>query len=269
MGEHPSYHHSITGNEAKRRLQMHDRLGYLTRYSDMQQCYLLTVYKPTEVIKHFKIEIDGDMHKIEGKGKIFDSIGSLLAHYEDAKNTPLDPSFKTIGRYYTEDDYNLEEKKRKEEERKQTEAEQAQKRKQNEEREQAEKRRLEEEERKADEKRCDEERRQEQIIKMQEEGKRRQDELKLEMLKLEAKIEEEKRLAEEAKKQAEEEKRLAEEARRQAEEEKRRAEEIRLQLEQQQQVAEPAAEPPPEPAAVPPPEPAAEPPPKKSHCIIL
>ena len=140
MGEHPSYHHSITGNEAKRRLQMHDRLGYLTRYSDMQQCYLLTVYKPTEVIKHFKIEIDGDVHKIEGKGKIFYSIGSLLAHYEDAKNTPLDPSFKTIGRYYTEDDYNLEEKKRQEEERKQTEAEQAEEKKQNEEREQAEKR---------------------------------------------------------------------------------------------------------------------------------
>ena len=104
MGEHSSYHQSIPGDEAKRRLK---KSGYphcyLTRYSETDRQYKLTIYKkqrPSDIVKHFVIVIDnGGRHKIDGKEEDFDSIQELLEHYEQNR---IDPAFKTIGTNYSE-----------------------------------------------------------------------------------------------------------------------------------------------------------------------
>ena len=101
MGEHPSYHGSITSTEAKRRLQKHGRRCYLTRYSESNTCYILTVYqeKPAEIIKHFRLRIDRGLAQVEEKGMSFTNIWRLLNYYE---NHRIDPAFKNIGESYPE-----------------------------------------------------------------------------------------------------------------------------------------------------------------------
>ena len=111
MRDHPGYHQSITGNEAKRRLAMYGGICYLTRYSDLNRCYVLSVYQkqmPDDIIKHFKIIIEyTGKYRIEGKEETFSDIVPLLEYYE--KNR-IDPAFKSIGQRYTEDIYKLQEK---------------------------------------------------------------------------------------------------------------------------------------------------------------
>ena len=108
MDHHSSYHQSIPGDEAERRLREFNAHCYLTRFSDRHECYMLSVFqrqRPTDVIKHFKIIIKDDgKHMIDGKDEEHNSIGQLLTYYED-ENSKLDPSFRTIGQKYTEDQY--------------------------------------------------------------------------------------------------------------------------------------------------------------------
>lgn len=133
MGEHASYHQNITGLEAQQRLTMCGRLSYLTRFSEQWKCYILSVYKPGPVIKHFKIVIEDDgQHRIDGKRMTFPDIGALLSHYE---RTRPDPAFTTTGQYYTEQDYSQAvENRRAEEQRRAEERRQARKRREAEER---------------------------------------------------------------------------------------------------------------------------------------
>lgn len=106
MEEHSSYHQSISGDEAERRLRERGRHCYLTRYSTNHKKYVLTVFEPqmtSDVIKHFIIAIDENRrYRIEGEDFDFESIQDLLHHYEDSR---IDPALKVIGRNYTEDDY--------------------------------------------------------------------------------------------------------------------------------------------------------------------
>lgn len=106
MEEHSSYHQSISGDEAERRLRDRNRHGYLTRYSARHERYILTVFQlqtPSDVIKHFKIAIDENRrYKIERMEQDFETIEALLGHYERIR---IDPALRTIGRNYTEDDY--------------------------------------------------------------------------------------------------------------------------------------------------------------------
>ena len=118
MGEHTSYHQSIPREEAKERLKQFDKHCYLTHFSDLNDCYVLSVYqkqKPTDVMKHFKIIINDDgKNLIDGKEEDFDEISQLLAYYE---NHRIDPALKTIGRNCIEKDYlQGEENKRQERE---------------------------------------------------------------------------------------------------------------------------------------------------------
>ncbi len=104
MEEHSSYHQSIPGVEAERRLKK-SGLGhcYLTRYSEQDGCYKLTIYKkqrPLDVFKHFLISTGHC--RIQGKEERFESIQELLEHYE---NNRIDPALKTIGKNYTEEEY--------------------------------------------------------------------------------------------------------------------------------------------------------------------
>ena len=103
MRQHPSYHHTITGEEAEERLRMCGRHSYLTRFSLEQQCYILTVYHP-EVpdARNFKIIIDDYGHTLYGSNKYFYSIDNLLQFYEC--NSPH-PSFGKIGDYYTDEEW--------------------------------------------------------------------------------------------------------------------------------------------------------------------
>ena len=112
MGEHSSYHQSIPGVEAERRLKSFGRHSYLTRYSKARENYMLTVFErrpPEHEVQHFKIIIQDDgKHRIEGKEKTFADIEELLEHYE---NNRIDPSFRTIGQNYTEEEYKRRGKK--------------------------------------------------------------------------------------------------------------------------------------------------------------
>ena len=110
IDNHPSYHQSITSQEAERRLKLFARDScHLTRYSKTQWCYVLSIYrkqKPEAVIEHLEIVIDDNgKHKIKGKeeDECFDNIGSLLTYYESNR---ISPSFPTIGQRYTEEDFN-------------------------------------------------------------------------------------------------------------------------------------------------------------------
>ncbi len=103
--EHEGYHHTITAKEAEERLKRRGSHCYLTRYSNTNGCYILSIYQstPTTTVKHFKIDKSRDgKFKIKNKQMEFDSIEELLAHYEEHT---IDPAFKNIGRKYTEDEY--------------------------------------------------------------------------------------------------------------------------------------------------------------------
>ena len=124
MGEHTSYHQSIPREEAEERLKQFGKHCYLTRFSDLHDCYVLSVYqkqKPTDVMKHFKIIINDDgKNLIDGKEEDFDEIGQLLVYYE---NHRIDPALKTIGRNCIEEDYLRDEEKLRDEENKRQERE--------------------------------------------------------------------------------------------------------------------------------------------------
>ena len=109
MGEHQSYHEKITGEEAERRLKVFYRHCYLTRFSEISNCYVLSVYKkkkPDDVVLHFKIIINKLNRRlnIEGKTKEFENIRQLLAHYEQHR---IDPALNTIGRICSEQEYEI------------------------------------------------------------------------------------------------------------------------------------------------------------------
>ena len=114
MDEHPSYHESITSEEAEKRLRKYKkRRCYLTRFSESNTRYILSVYqqKPTETIKHFKLKIEEGLAQVEGKKTKFENIGRLLEHYQSHR---VDPAFRNIGIAYTEHQYerDCEEKKK-------------------------------------------------------------------------------------------------------------------------------------------------------------
>lgn len=107
LGEHNGYHQSITGDEAEQRLKECGEDCYLTRYSEAQQCYVLSVCKqqtPTNIIKHFKIVLGGcGKCKIDGSDEtFFDNIENLLSHYMEER---IDPAIDKIGRPYTEEEF--------------------------------------------------------------------------------------------------------------------------------------------------------------------
>ena len=111
MDEHPSYHGSITSEEAKRRLQMWGGLCYLTRFSKSNQRYMLSVYQDKlDIIKHFRLLIDRDRNyaQIQGKRQSFKNIDRLLHHYEYER---ISPAFRSIGIPYREARYVRDEEK--------------------------------------------------------------------------------------------------------------------------------------------------------------
>ena len=107
LGDHPSYHQCICGEEAIRRLKASGHpCCYLTRYSEKKESYILTVYKkqrPKDTKKHFIIIIKNNGRlKIEGETEVhFKRIEELLEYYETHR---IHPSLKTIGCCYIYDE---------------------------------------------------------------------------------------------------------------------------------------------------------------------
>ncbi len=105
---HPCYHHAITGKEAEKKMKNSGDHCYLTRYSEIKKCYVLSVYqkKPNRVMKHFEIsvtEFEGQkQYKIDGKTRVFNGIKELLTYYE---NNSIDPALKNIGVGIEEEQY--------------------------------------------------------------------------------------------------------------------------------------------------------------------
>ena len=105
MGEHSSYHQSIPGDEAERRLRRFGGHCYLTRYSETRKCYVLSVFenqKPYSVVRHFKIIKKDGKFNIYGKSTTFDDLQSMLTHYEQNR---IDPALRSIGHEYEESVY--------------------------------------------------------------------------------------------------------------------------------------------------------------------
>ena len=148
LGYHTSYHQSIPGDEAERRLREFNVHCYLTRFSDGEDCYVLSVYMqqtPTDVMEHFKIIIKDDGKVlIDGKDEEFDDISQLLAYYE---NNRIDPALETIGRNCVEDDYKKMEREKREREQREREEREERKEREKKEREEREKREREQKER--------------------------------------------------------------------------------------------------------------------------
>ena len=107
MDPHPSYHLTITSHEAEHWLRKSGNHCYLTRYSQGNKCYVLTVYqKEPYQMKHYPVRFNqqGQRKKyhIEGKEKEFDSLEDMLHHYE---NNPIDHGFMSIGRQVTKKEW--------------------------------------------------------------------------------------------------------------------------------------------------------------------
>lgn len=79
---------------------------YLTRYSRNQKSYVLSVFHtqwPNDETEHIGINIDQGKYKLKGNSKeIFDSIDSLLQHYETHR---ISPGYPKIGESYPENEF--------------------------------------------------------------------------------------------------------------------------------------------------------------------
>ena len=104
--KHKSYHNEISGEVAEKRLRVFGNRHYLTRYSENQKCYILSVCASDEdlqfeKIKHFQLKLSDQGIKIQEK-KQFADLEEMLKYYETNR---LDTAFPRIGDCLTEDDY--------------------------------------------------------------------------------------------------------------------------------------------------------------------
>ena len=110
MDPHESYHKAINGKDAEKRLKKCGAHCYLTRYSEIRGCYMLSAYqkKPNNVMKHFQISFehfeDHKVYKIEGKTMEHAGIEEMLRHYENEESR-IDPALNSIGKCITEKEY--------------------------------------------------------------------------------------------------------------------------------------------------------------------
>ena len=131
----------MTRKEAKSILDLAPDTGYITRFSEKREKYVLSVAYPTSASKektaHFKITIDDDVssYALKGSGMSFPTIEDMLHFYE---MNPVSPHLGSIGTAYSQMDITkwqeYEPKKNKEEkERQNKKGEEALKRQQAEE----------------------------------------------------------------------------------------------------------------------------------------
>ncbi len=104
--QHRSYHNEISGEEAEKRLKIFGNHHYLTRYSENQKCYILSVCASDEdlqfeKIKHFQLKLSDQGIEIQEK-KQFADLEEMLKYYETNR---LDTAFPKIGDCLTEDNY--------------------------------------------------------------------------------------------------------------------------------------------------------------------
>ena len=107
MVPHQSYHLTITSNEAERRLKKSGNHCYLTRYSEGNKCYILSVYqKRPYQMKHYRLVFNQQgrikTYHIDGKEKDFNSLDNMLNYYE---NHPIDHGLMNIGRQVTKEEW--------------------------------------------------------------------------------------------------------------------------------------------------------------------
>lgn len=78
---------------------------YLTRYSEVKKCYVLSVNKKG-LVKHYRISFEHleqrKLYKIEKAPQDFPSVDDMLTHYEKSR---IDPAMENIGKCITETDY--------------------------------------------------------------------------------------------------------------------------------------------------------------------
>ena len=107
IGQHISYHHVITEEEAMRRIRRSGQNHcYLTYFNSEKQTYMLAVYQRqgrNKVEKHFPITISHGMHHLQldevmDDQESFESIDRLIQHYAMHR---VDPSLINIGQNYT------------------------------------------------------------------------------------------------------------------------------------------------------------------------
>ena len=89
MNSHPSFHGSITRQEAVKKLIDAGRSCYLTRYSDYNQFCVISMLDLShsgETMQHLELQIPQDssqkVFKVAGADEEFDSISKLLEYYQ-------------------------------------------------------------------------------------------------------------------------------------------------------------------------------------------
>lgn len=100
--DNKSFHGSISGPTAFRRLKMTRSDCYLVRYSERQHKHIISVVmrglgqdKDKDLLKEFEITIeDGTKCAVQGTNKWFKSINELLSYYE---RMPIHPSMQSLG----------------------------------------------------------------------------------------------------------------------------------------------------------------------------
>ncbi len=108
MKNHSSYFGIKTGLEAEQLLTAMGEDCYLTRYSQQNRAYLLSVMKTTQCggdnhFEHFKLLIDNKVegYEIDGYEKSFKNIDNLLRYYQ---SNPITPRITSIGQQYLSGD---------------------------------------------------------------------------------------------------------------------------------------------------------------------
>ncbi len=107
MKNHSSYFGIMSGLEAEQLLTAMGKDCYLTRYSQLNEAYLLSVMKMTQNgdnhFEHFKLMIDNEKeyYEIDGYEKSFKNIDELLDYYQ---SNPITPRITNIGQCLSRDD---------------------------------------------------------------------------------------------------------------------------------------------------------------------
>ena len=103
--DHCSYHGVISSDEAKNLLLLAPEKGYITRYSDKKEKFVLSIVYPSsegnQQICHLLLAIDNEVpsYAMKGSGKSFQSVEEMLVYYE---TNPVNQRLSNIGISYSQ-----------------------------------------------------------------------------------------------------------------------------------------------------------------------
>lgn len=87
---HPTYHGSMTGEEATEALKLAGGApAYLIRFSRQKKKLILSLVTGEDTFEHYGLSKENNQYVLDGAETTFPSIDALLEYYQ---NTPIDPT---------------------------------------------------------------------------------------------------------------------------------------------------------------------------------